>query len=143
MCDVQLSTKGRKQKFGYKIVLKQDGKYFSPAMGCEYPMKGKIKQVKVQTRLSTYFYGDILAPGLKYGFSTAEQSGGYRREMVGNTGVFVYKFDAQSMCDLMSAYEDDPHTYSVVKARVYGTTFDGMYDGVPVVLGNHIEFIDE
>jgi hypothetical protein len=59
MCKLDMKY-GEKEFVGYKVVVDKDGRFFSPAMGCQYPLKGKVPIVKKQNRLCLHFRPNIL-----------------------------------------------------------------------------------
>ena len=130
MCDLNRKSKKQKQG-GWKIVaVDEKGDYYSPAMGCKYPKKGKVPVVKVQNKIDLDFNSDIL-----------ESPETHKSEMVGRTAIFLRKKDAVSRVPYSDCFL---HGYrpAVKKAIISDDIMLGSYGRHRIAAGRHIEFLE-
>jgi len=134
MCDLMKELE-EKEFTGYKVVAKhkQNGKYYSIAMGFCYNDSEIIPVVEEQNRIGHYFVGDILKHIT------------FKNEMVGRTAVFKSLDQAKEL--LEEIMEDSDHydlnyNFIIVEATVLEDLL-GFYYINPVVAGRKIKFISE
>lgn len=130
MCELIRKYKGA-SFVGYKVVIDMNGYFFSPAMGCKYPLKGKVPVVTKQIRLADYFFSHILSG----------QS--YRPKMKGRTAAFYKKSYALRISRLINnSYYVKSKKSTVVKVKLTKDLMEGTYGRASIVAGRHIEFLD-
>lgn len=121
---------------GYKVAIKRDGKYYSPAMGVEYKEGEDVIIPEKQKGLS-FYVNDILNPEQPY----------YNDKMTGRTAVFLDEKTATSYRDRMeselSDYKDEVEL-CVIKITLSKELMSGyaIFAG-EVVAGKHIDKIEE
>lgn len=120
----------------YKIVArkKKGTRYYSIAMGFKYPkITGRIPEIKVQHRLG-YFTANLLN----------KASSTYKTEMCGRTAGFVNRCDAYREARIIRHNHDMSKNYYIliVKAELTDGLMSGTYDGLSVIAGQHIEFLE-
>ena len=138
MC-VNIRPSKRKEFVGYKVVTKCKGEYYSPCTGYKYPHNGAIERM------------DIIRPTLRAWLEkglTVKLSEWYHYNpnMLGYTAVFKHKEVAIDKVESWMFYyglSEKGHSLCVVKIRLYGKLKNGDFDHTPVVLGNHIEILEE
>ena len=118
-----------KEFTGYKVALKVDGKYYSPATGIEY----KLGPVTVATEKGKYidccFEDNLLNP----------ESRIFNNAMHGNTALFE---DKQGALRLMSVMNRD-FLIVILKMTLSDLTYYGEYLGYRVILGKNIVQLSE
>lgn len=124
----------KKQAIVYKVVARKlKGKrYYSIAMGCIYPQKGKVPIVKIQHKLG-YFLNDLLT-----------NRSIFTSHMTGRTAGFTLLEDAKILANNIrnSANWASNHKILIVKAKLTEALMFGTYDVSPVIAGRHIEFLE-
>ena len=133
MCDLlRFSTKEKIE--GYKIVAKKlkGKKYFSVAMGFQYPSDGHIPITQLQHRITTAYKNDILSEG-------------YRGSMAGRTAIFIHLESATKECLFLRSRGHIKKRYKlvIVRSEVSRGVMVGFYGSESVVAGRHIHFIEE
>jgi hypothetical protein len=134
MCNLDPNSKpkGRWYK-GYKVVYELNGKNYSPAMGFCYDDFEEIPVVKKQKRLgNSLFTNHIL------------NSGAYKFDMLGRTGVFVNKKDASFLRgDLIVCKEPNSKgTFKVKRVRIAKNLLFGWYNEDKVIAGSKLTFLE-
>ncbi len=138
MCN--LLTKSTEEKIeGFKIVAKKPkGKrYFSTAMGFQYPLDGHIPIVKKQCSITSDFIDNIIS----------KTCTAYSDHMVGRTSVFLNYADAQEPCRRWDYYTKKEYKLVIVRCEVSIDVMEGTYMACvrecKVAAGRHINFIEE
>ena len=118
---------------GYKVAIKINDKYYSPAMGFMYEV-GKVPIIIEQKRLSHFFKENIL-----------EGSCSYKYNMVGRTSILINKKDAIRLLEDIESKINLSKPYSVVilKMEISDSLMCGNYEGCDVVAGRKIESFKE
>lgn len=131
MC-VEVGRKLNKETYtGYKAVIKNRRKYYSPAVGTEYkvgPVKG-AKKFLANTQ-SDWQRADILNP----------EADTFVKNYFGKTAVFCKKDDAESTA---RREVDNSGKWVIVKMTISGDLRRGNLAGDGVVVGTRIEMIEE
>ena len=137
MCD--LLTKSAEEKIeGYKIVAKKlKGKrYFSIAMGFQYPLDGHIPIVKKQRRISKDFT-DILS----------KTSGVYKDNMIGRTAVFLNFSEVHREFYSLRDSIKEGYKLAIIRSEVSVDVMEGLYrsnsEVCQIAAGRRIHFIEE
>ena len=141
MCN--LLTKSAEEKIeGYKIVAKKlKGKrYFSIAMGFQYPLDGHVPVIRKQHRICVKFRSDIIS----------KNSRAHRIYMVGRTAIFLSFAEAsneyQYLTPVMSVAGNE-YRLVIVRSEVSVDVMEGTYLTCgrerKVAAGRHINFIEE
>jgi hypothetical protein len=136
MCKL-INKLNREAFIGWKVISIKDGKLFSPATGCQYPMNGDVPIVRKQKRTCSFFISNLLRKD-QY----------YSKEMVGRTAVFKRKKDAIILLDNIvcasNIYDGFSrfYKYMVVKAKVSKDLMSGKYGyNSHTIAGKHVEFM--
>lgn len=127
---------------GWKIVVeKEDGKYYSAAMGFCYNDYEKIPEVKEQKRIIKCFMDDILD----------SWSNGFSYEMIGRSAIFVEKESANAELNRILwelvylgsfSLVNENMELKVVKTRVSDSVYEGYYGFDKVLAGRKLEFLE-
>ena len=135
MCKLTHNSKEDKEE-GYKVVIKkEDGRYYSAAMGFKYRTDRKIPIVKRQRRLSDWFNKMILDEFREDGFSS---------DMVGRTAIFLGLQEARNKAQLLTRGEKgETLDATVVKATVSREVMLGTYGIAKIAAGRRIKFGEE
>lgn len=128
MCQLSDTPLKRKQFTGYKVAVKKNGKYYSPAMGFEYKV-GKVPKIRKQKRIGNYFNDCIL---------NKSELSPFKENMVGRTSVFVIK-DCRKIRILKKGIKDNV----ILKITIKKDLLKGFYDGCSVIAGKEITKITE
>lgn len=154
MC--KLNEKYEKEGFiGWKVVIDKDGNFFSPAMGCQYPMKGKVPIVRKQKSLCNYFIPNILGVAKSKGmygrtaaFVTDHGAINLRRNLI-NAELSDFKWSLK-VSDIQGKTKSEEFSKAlekkirIVKVKLTQDLMRGEYGTfVDVVAGKHIEFLDK
>ena len=128
MCDLTIRIED-KEVIVYKIVAvnKRTGDYFSLAMGFRYIDK-LIPKIRVQ-RVIGYFNNHLLDNIF------------YNKNMVGRTAIFTKKQDAKRLAG-NPRLTYDGFNVSIKKAIVSIDLMKGNYEGMSVIAGRTIRFLD-
>ena len=127
MCWLENKILEEEKFIGYKVAIKRNNEYYSPAMGNKYKV-GQVETVMKQQRLSQYFIEDILMESFSPG-------------MVGRTSVFKYLNDAIEFENLMSVY--DSQEYVIIRLTLNNDLVEGKYNASSIVAGRNILKIEE
>jgi ribosomal protein L10 len=139
MCELRTDFTKDIQYTGYKVVVKQNEKYFSPATGVEYIESVNVPRPKYQKRLAMVFSNNILS----------KTGGRFKENFFGKTAVFVYSTDAW---DLKDGIDKNQKSYSepilpietaVVKMTLSKNLMEGYYGDAEIIAGEFIEKIEE
>lgn len=124
----------QKEALVYKVVARKlKGKrYYSIAMGCIYPQKGKVPIVKTQHKLG-YFLNDLL-----------NNCGTFTPHMTGRTAGFTLLEDAKMLLGRIRCSQYDIPNYEilVIKVKLTEALMSGTFEYSPVIAGRHIEFLE-
>lgn len=132
MCKV-LEKYTKKKKFtGYKMVVKVDGKYYSPVTGIEYIPGKDIIPVKSESKVNRNF---INSDSWKSFYEILKNKNLYEEKMHGKTGIFVER----NIVDEFSQNE----TYIPVKMTISGDLHYAQTDWWNTIVGNHVVSIKE
>lgn len=122
---------GQDQEKGFKVVFKKDnGNYYSVAMGFKYRVDRKIPIVKRQRRLSEWFDNRILRGDRYCGFSEA---------MKGRTAIFTDMYGALRTAQKLHSGTKNG-IIAVVEATVSQDIMLGSYSGADTAAGRRIKF---
>jgi len=137
MCTIT-GTCNLKEFTGYKVALKINGKYYSPVTGMEYTL-GKIKPPK---RIRKNF---IVEGWFVNVLQKKEHA--HKKEMVGNTAVFINKKDAKNFRKDLKfwglGFPGDDINLVILKMTLQNIVFDGMYGFDKVRIGSTIKSMKE
>jgi len=144
MCDLIRGTR-KKKVIGWKIVAvhKKTKEYYSIAMGCKYPKKGKVPIVRVMKPTCSGF-ASITGRNIREyweKYHNRSKFGGFRINMVGRTAIFKRKTDAKSQLEHISPNNSN-YIIKIKKAEVSENLLEGVYNHRPVCAGEHIKFLD-
>jgi len=134
MCDGLKRIKKRKVR-AYKIVAVKNGRYYSPAMGCLYPMEGDIPIIEEQDKIVLSFKDGIL------------ESQCFKKELVGRTSGFASRIDAERVGALwihstLLGYTLQVKEIILTKGLMSGVYKYHAFHFLTVYAGKHIEFLD-
>ena len=135
MCNLTTKIKNCQSVTGYKIVYKENGKYFSPATGIEYkenidlPWPNNIKN-----KIKYYFgFDDVL--------NANELS--HHKNLYGKTAVFINLSDAMIFANIWQTAQEKMHL-QIVKMTLSNDLYNGIYGfNSKVYIGSHIDKIEE
>lgn len=141
MCEItqRLNDNEIPEKTGYKVAIKLEDKYFSPATGVEY----KVGLVEVGDRFKHFikhqiYRSDILIPS----------SSAYKEEYVGQTAVFDDLARATALKIKFAEYNEyyAPSLVQhivILKMTLSNIKFKGTYNDSSVWMGSVIKEIEE
>ena len=133
MCNLN-GTIENKEFYGYKLVAKKDGQYYSLAFGFPYSLRTTFGRVKSQNRISYYFNRQI----------TEAKHFGWRKRMIGRSAAYINRTHARMMKKkLKTYYIKAGYSIVMVRVKVSGDCMQGTYNGFNVVAGNVLEIIKE
>lgn len=130
MCYLSENLK-EKKVIGYKVALKKDDKYFSPAMGFEYTV-GPVPIVEKQIALTGNFSTRIL-----------EEPITFETNMVGRTALFATIASARKFANTMLDYTPGKYIVCIITMKLEGGLMGGVYGSADVVAGRSILEIKE
>jgi hypothetical protein len=133
MCVIEERVRFKTVK-GYKVAVKHNGKYYSPATGIQY----KVGPVKIPTRKgkrATSYFNEILKP----------TSDSHISRYAGFTAIFTDLFDASRLrVNMQEHFEDDELSNSIIVLEMILS--DGLHHGRyrhgRVYLGKHIDALE-
>lgn len=138
MCNLIEPVLKSRSRVVYKVAIKINGRYYSPAMGHEYKV-GDVPTLVEQFRLTNYFINDILHDN-------------FIELMKGRTARFIKCRDAISFKNIINNYLTQGKPV-VLRLRLSKELLEGSYyvadDNIvetnykPVIAGKHIDSIKE
>ncbi|MFW6246763.1 MAG: hypothetical protein ACOC22_01110 [bacterium] len=136
MCNLFFKMK-EKEFTGYKIVVKKEnGRYYSPAIGIEYTEGMTMPCINRKNALFGFFKNNFKSPMEILTGTT------YRSDMQGRTSVFVHKDEAHLFYYYIVRH-DNSDNHIIVKMTISEDLMDGEYHNFEVVAGRRIEKIEE
>jgi hypothetical protein len=132
MCEI-IKQLSKKTSIGYKVVLRKNGKLYSPYTGLEYVI-GKVPELKHNDYKNASFEDANEIFG-GYSYFNSLQS----KEKL--TAVFVSINGAKKLKMLInysSRHFPKDGYFDIVKMKLSGSIFKGTYEGYDIELGNEI-----
>jgi len=124
MCTI-ISKSKRKSFTGYKVALKIDGKYYSPATGVEYVVGDVPIPDCINEEYRDDWFDDVLNP----------EEYSHKVEYKGHTAVFKKKIITEVVSDLSIA--------ALLKMKISGDMLNCEYANLKVIAGSRIDSFKE
>jgi hypothetical protein len=135
MCDFDLDDKFVTDAvIGYKVVLEENGKFYSPFTGIQYKA-GKPVEIPIRPRKIAKY------KELKFANVLDKDYGIYNKDYEGLTAVF--KNDINALCYSRKFKKYPLGKFVIVKIELSGDLYFGEYLGYTVFLGNKINSIEK
>lgn len=127
MCELKEEILKLESFTGYKVAVKMNDKYYSPAMGCVYRI-GKIRPIKQQRRIGNYFKARLFLSNFK-------------PLLVGRTAVINNYDNAYWMRE--SIQDTTNEKVVILKMTIADELLEGRYEGMLVIAGKRILNMEE
>lgn len=134
MCKIIDRCEDQSPFIGFKVVVKYEGKYYSPFTGISYHQPIPTKSIKSVTSETDFIFG-LVPSKIEY-----TRYFWYESKMIGKTGVIV---DAQKAQDVFRELSRDFDNLVIVKAIVEEDLHHALFDYSPTVVGNKITILEE
>jgi hypothetical protein len=134
MCTITTVINDKERVTGYKYALKKksNGKYYSPAIGCEYKV-GRVPRCRKQKALDDGFISIILR----------RDGPIFNKLFYGKTSVFISYCDAYNFIWNHRRVILSGYIFVILKMTLSKNLFNGFYDYKRLYIGEYIESIEE